>query len=259
MNHESALFLSDPLEVDPMSRLAGFCGTRASDTTTLLHYDMTLLTRMLPLSIARRFRTTARPCSPRFPLNTTMPQIGDQPPSRTGLRRQTSNDAISSTKGHQGFVKKTIEVVVMAFMIMTVVLFLALTFLRYAPKMAAADGSDGHHFAGKGKRFTMYIFVSPSPSPPFMQLRGSRKRANRESRSGSGESELKDRLNSLEGNEGVEIDIIAQQATDAASKASQAAVEAGIAAVAAVVEETTISAGAASEGGPWGVSLTTME
>lgn len=181
-----------------------------------------------------------------------MPQISDQPHSRTRSRRHTRNDAMSSLKNHQGFVKKTIEFAVMAFVILTVVLFLALTFDRNAPAMAAAAGSDDHHFAGKGKRFTLDIPVSP---PPNMQLRGSLKRASRDSRSGSGESDIKDRLNSLEGNE-VDIDIIAQQATDAASKASQAAVEAGIVAVAAVVEATTSSAGAASEGGPWDFPVT---
>lgn len=264
MNNESSPFPLNPLEVDSVSRLAGLCGTRTSGTATRHHYDMALLMHLLPLSIARRFcTTTAQPCPFRFPLNTAMPQIGDQPHSRTGSRRHTcSNNAVLSTENHQGFAKKTIEVVVMTFVIMSVASFLALTFLRYVPDMAAAAaaGSYDHHFSGKGKRFTMHIFVSPSLSspPPIMQLRGSRKPANRESStSGSGGNDLKERLNSLEGNEGLEIDIIAQEATDAASKASQAAVEAGIAAVAAAVEETTISAGAALEGKPWGVSLTT--
>lgn len=141
-------------------------------------------------------------------------------------------------------------------MILTVALFMAVAFDRYAPAIAAAGGNDDHHFAGKGKRFTRDVPVSPPPSspPPEMQLRGSGKRESSD-KSESRVNDLKARLSLLEQKRAADFAGIVQGA-DAALKAAQAAEEAEMAAIAAVAEAiATTPAGVPWGRGAWDVSI----
>lgn len=142
-------------------------------------------------------------------------------------------------------------------MVVTVALFVAIVFDRYAPANAVTDDIYDHHPDGNSIPSTLDVPVLPplSSSPFEMHLRGAGKRASVDE-SKSRDRDLKTRLSLLNQKRAADIGGIVQGA-DAALKAAQAAVKAEMAAVAAVAEAIAITPPGVSWGREaWDVSIT---
>lgn len=154
---------------------------------------------------------------------------------RSGSRRASFTTSSSSKKREDPLIGKV-------FVVLTVFIFMAVTFGPYAPAKAAAAGDGDHLHADTGKRSTLDMDISPLPR---LQLRGSRERREertiKDAGSRSGErGTTKGWLHSLKRTKDTDINIIVG-AVDTASKVAQAAVEVEMVAVAAAEDKDAMS------------------
>ena len=91
-----------------------------------------------PLISLHRLRSAVWPCFLRFPLKTTITQIGVQRHARTRSRHLSI-----------GFVKSTKYAIAASFGVLTVVLFLVATFGRTAPVSSGSENRDSRSGSGE--------------------------------------------------------------------------------------------------------------